>query len=316
MAVEIYKAIQDNGTALWEEERPIAWLQKKRSVMPRAVFNAQYQNDPSGLRGVRYDVAWLQLYLPEQLPPLNTLIGIQGNDPATSEDKTSNYFGNCTAAKDPNTGIVYILGFNFANLSATKHFDFLKSQYHVWRNRGLNITKVRIESGGPQQATVQNLELLARRDPDGPIPLEVYKPKGSKEDRYDSLLTYLGNGTILFKGQRLATGELDLAEDRGFSEFYREFLTFPIGSRDDLLDAWYIAMDGIITTIEPLMSVRDELRVSNPEQYESDIDSDTLDDIRQAPAPAIAFDDSPRGRVLGRRSVFHTDSYTRIFGGR
>ncbi len=186
MAVRIYKAIQDDGTALWPEERPIAWLESKRRTYPRPIFEAQFQNDPTGLRGVRYDASWLQYWTEYTIPNFNNMVGGQAGDPATSERETSNYFGHCTGAKDISTGVIYILDFSYGHIIATRHEEFLRAQYAKWQGLGLNVNRVLLEETGPQQGTMQHLAAQTRLHPDGPMPLEMFNPKGSKEQRYDS----------------------------------------------------------------------------------------------------------------------------------
>lgn len=247
MTVRIYKAIQDDGTALWPEERPIRWLLQKKATYPRPIFDAQYQNDPTGLRGVRYDISWLHYYTRASLPNLANMVGVQAGDPATSERETSNYFGHCTAAKDTSTGIIYILGFAFGHIPAPKHEEFLRAQYHLWTGQGLVIQKVLLEEVGPQQATTQHLAVQTRLHPSGPMPLEVLNPKGSKEQRYDSILPYFNNGTILFPGHMTPDGTVEIVEDdQGVNEFKQEFSNFPKTGRDDVLDALWMVVQSFV----------------------------------------------------------------------
>ena len=245
--VRIYQAIKEDGTALWPEQRPIEWLKDIQSKMPRTYFNAQYMNDPAGLRGVRYDITWLQYYTDGQRPPLSDLVGIQTGDPATSERETSNYFGHATAGKDTSTGIIYILGFAFGHIIATSHEEFLRAQYKSWTSRGLNIRKVVLEELGPIQGATQHLAAQTRLHPQGPMPLEILKPTGSKEQRYDAMLPYLGNGTVLFPGMQ-AGGTVSLVENPGMDEFKREYTSFPKGGRDDVLDALWMAVNDLVST--------------------------------------------------------------------
>ena len=249
MGVRIYQAIKPDGSVLWEAERPLEWLEKKRRSMPPSLFNAQYQNDPSGMRGVKFDVDWLRFYDDSTIPPLHKLIGVQGGDPATSESESANYFGHCTAAKDPDTGIVYVLDFAFGKISAPKHLEFLFAQYKAWTMRGLNITKVILETNGPQQATTQNLITQTRNDIRGAMPIETVVPRGSKEQRYDSIIPYLSNGTVLFKGIRRGD-EMFMTDTNGFKEFQQEYSAFPRGGRDDVLDALWIAVNNLVSTVD------------------------------------------------------------------
>ena len=251
--VRVYQAIKPNGEALWEEQRPLAWLEREKGMMTTAYFNAQYMNDPSGMFGVRYDLRFLNYYTIEQRPPLDSLIGVQGADPATSESTSANYFGHCTAGKDPSTGIIYVLGFAFANIAATKHEAFLRTQYYAWEAQGLSVHNVRQESHGPIQAATQFLMDSNRQNHVNPLPLEIVKPKGSKEERFDELIPHMGNGTILFPGQRGVEG-IELASNTGLDEFKKEWASFPLSGRDDLLDALWIAVDGLLGT-SPAASV-------------------------------------------------------------
>ncbi len=245
--VRIYKAIKPDGTALWPEQRPIEWLKDLQVRMPRTYFNAQYMNDPAGLRGVRYDITWLQYYTDGQRPPLSDLVGIQTGDPATSERATSNYFGHATAGKDTTTGIIYILGFAFGHIIATSHEEFLRAQYKSWTARGLSIRKVVLEEHGPIQGATQHLAVQTRLHPNGPMPLEILHPTGSKEQRFDAMLPYLGNGTVLFPGTRTG-GIVSLTENPGMDEFKREYTSFPKGGRDDVLDALWMAINDLVST--------------------------------------------------------------------
>ena len=247
--VRIYKAIQTDGTALWPDVRPINWLLDKRDTMPGPYFNAQYQNDPSGLRGVRYDIGWLQFVYQPQIPPLRNLIGIQCGDPATSQKESSNYFGHCTGGRDPSTGIIYILGFAFGHIPATEHLNFLWAQYNYWTEKGLQISKVLLEEAGPQQGTTQRLAEDVRLSLSQQMPMDIAKPKGSKEQRFDSLLPWMKNGKILFPGEPQGDGSLALPvnTNAGFEEFQREWTAFPKGGRDDLLDAFHYVCDDFLS---------------------------------------------------------------------
>ena len=111
MSVRIYDAELAPGVPLWPILRPWDWLMRTKAGMPLVMYNCQYRNDPSGLRGVRYDVERLHYYLPTQRPPLHEMVGVQAGDPATSESPDSNYFGHATVGKHLISGVVYDLDF-------------------------------------------------------------------------------------------------------------------------------------------------------------------------------------------------------------
>ena len=294
MGVRIYAAIKPDGSVLWEEERPIEWLEKKRRSMPPSLFNAQYQNDPSGMKGVKFDVDWLHYYDDMSIPPIRTLIGIQGGDPATSEGESANYFGHCTAGKDPQTGIVYVLDFAFGKISAPRHLEFLHAQYSTWRARGLNISKVILETNGPQQATTQHLINQTRNDPRGSMPIETVTPRGSKEQRYDAIIPFIANGSIRFKGERRGD-DFNMSSENGFKEFQQEYSSFPRGGRDDILDALWIAVHDLTSSVDAV-AISD----SSEEELQPRSISDRIKDMDDQ--------ETARDRVLsntGRMSLFH-----------
>jgi hypothetical protein len=303
MVVRIYDAEDGpDGGVLWTAERPAEWLADKKSKMPGPIYRAQYRNDPSGLRGARYDEGWLEFYTSSQLPPWEELVGYQGGDPATSEDLKSDYFGHSTVAKHIKTGIVYVLGLDFVRKPATQHHDYLKQQYVLWSSKGLNIIVVRVESIGPQQGTVQRVIDDSRRDPDLMMPLEAFKPKGSKEVRFDSLLPHYQNGTILFPGEKVGD-KMEMSGRIGFQEFLEEYRRFPLGGRDDVLDALYISVEGCLQGIAAAVAGK---RVEgNKERALRLLDSGE----REKERVKVKRTESARDRIIsrtGRESLFHS----------
>ena len=311
MGVRLYQAIQPDGSVLWADERPLEWLERKRKSMPPSLFNAQYQNDPSGMKGVKFDIDWLHFYDDISMPPIHRLIGVQGGDPATSEGESANYFGHCTAAKDPETGIVYVLDFAFGKIPAPKHLEFLHAQYATWKSRGLNISKVILETNGPQQATTQHLINQTRSDPRGSMPIETIVPRGSKEQRYDAIIPFIANGSIRFKGERRGE-EMFMSKENGFREFQQEYSSFPRGGRDDILDALWIATNELTSTIDAagVSEIEATLSLAEIEANEEGYDAEQkkrylLNRIADMREPDK---ESPRDRVLsgtGRSSLFH-----------
>ncbi len=310
MAVRIYTAELGDGKVLWPEERPAEWLLAKKKVMPRVLFNSQYNNDPSGLRGVRYDPAWLLYYNRVQLPPMHRLQGCQGVDLATSLSDGADYFGHCTAARDTETGIVFILDFQFGHIAAPQHLTFLEDQFKFWKARGLIIQKILVETGGPQQGTTQNLIANTRTSTTLQLPLEESKPKGSKEQRFDAMMPFLSNGSVLFKGE-IVEGTVVMSETKGFQEFLREYSQFDKGRYDDLLDALSIVVEALtVNGLAANVSEEDlaELQKNNftDDQIKEFARLRTLEEQEQTIKPDRAFDLSEtQERVLGRQSFFH-----------
>lgn len=315
MAVRIYDAEVDsvNQISLWPEQRSWEWLMSKKRVMPTALYNAQYRNNPRGLKGVRYDIGWLQFYSDASRPPLRELVGMQAGDPATSERSTSNYFGHCTGAKHPETGIIYILDFDFGHIPAPSHLEFLRGHYTAWTLRGLVIQKVILEEQGPGQATTQNLVAQTRMDEIGAMPIVTVKPVGSKEQRFDAMLPFISNGTVLFKGQPSLDNEMTIASTPGFQEFLLEYSSFPRGGRDDVLDALWIVINELTSSgLAAAVSEDDQDKLSEPGEIPDPVASHLSAEKQRR---LEEYDDwqkdlkggrlTARDRVLGGKGIFH-----------
>lgn len=312
MAVLIYQAIQPDGSALWPEERPIEWLLDKRSKMPAVMFNSQYQNDPSGLRGVRYAPEKLQFYTPLQLPPTHRLRVIQCCDLATSTESHADFFALVTGAKDIETGRVFILDIQFDRLGPDEHMEHIRNHFNSWRVRSMTPTKVQLEARGPQQGTTAHLLSEMRLDSRGPIPMEEVRPTGSKEFRFDAAIPYLTNGTVLFLGMNTPSGTV-MSEHTGFAEFQRQFSRFPQG-RDDVFDAVVMIIEEFCSTEEASAGYTPDSLPSTPDD---EVESDTyyLEALRRRKELADRYDKrtsepeySAKEAVLSRSSrkpMFH-----------
>ena len=291
--VRIYQAIKPDGSVLWPEERPIEYLARERASMLESNFNAQYQNDPSGMTGVMLDIGWLNYYNENDIPDLAPMIGSQGADPATSEKERANNFGHCTAARDPQTGTIYVLGFAFDKLPAPKHEEFMRLQFIHWALQGLSIREVKYETQGPAQGSAQFLMESNRANDTLSLPLTAEPAKGKKEDRIMSLKPHLGNGTILFPGHINLDGEWELKQDTGFNEFKKEYMSYPVGGRDDLLDALFLAVDPLLMTgpaAAIMMKAPQAAQMAKkakqffmPGQKQPPYEDEKLDEYRQTP---------------------------------
>ena len=304
MAVKIYRAEQPDTESgvLWPEKRPIDWLTEKKRRFPTPIFQSQYNNDPSGLKGLRYDVAWLQYYTPSMMPPISTLHCVQTGDPATSELANADYFGHCTAGRDPATGYIYILGFAFGRIPQPKHHNFMKTNFDIWKDKGASVSRVAIEEVGPQQATSQALVATVRQQVDG-MPIEIFKPRGSKVERFDTLTPYFEN-TILFPGERVGD-ILVMSRLTQFQEFLSQYTQFDKGARDDLLDALYMAVNLLTGMVVPASRSKNR---DEKGTYTEEIDDDASPVVVDETNAYIAANGEtvyPKGT-----GIYGADSYT------
>tara|TARA_Y100000310_G_C20691783_1_gene822758 strand:- start:4329 stop:4775 length:447 start_codon:yes stop_codon:yes gene_type:complete len=107
------------------------------------------------------------------------------------------------------------------------------------------------------------------------MPIEEFKPKGSKEERFDTIQVFFKNATVLFKGEYKGD-KVEMADHSGFQEFLTEYQNFPRGGRDDVFDAVYIACQELVSGIAAAMvDVNpDEMQAQQAEQNENESENE------------------------------------------
>ena len=124
------------------------------------------------------------------------------------------------------------------------------------------------------------------------MPIETVIPKGSKEQRYDAIIPFIANGSIRFKGERRGD-DLYMSPENGFKEFQQEYSAFPRGGRDDILDALWIAVHSLTSSVDAVALTEEDFR--NGEQVDDQYDLEPIEE-------------TAKDRIMmrsGRSSLFH-----------
>jgi predicted phage terminase large subunit-like protein len=100
----IRKAIQDDGTALWPDYWSLALLEAKRTELGSAIFNLQYQNDPSGMGGNIFRRDWFQAV--DRVPDGIRRVGV---DLAITANQRSDYTSAVEVVEDDAHNL-YVVG--------------------------------------------------------------------------------------------------------------------------------------------------------------------------------------------------------------
>ena len=100
----VRKAIGDDGTALWPDVWTLALLEAKRTEYGSAVFDLQYQNDPSGMDGNIFRRDWFRYV--NAVPAGARSLGI---DLAASSKERSDYTAAVEWVED-SEGNLYLVG--------------------------------------------------------------------------------------------------------------------------------------------------------------------------------------------------------------
>jgi predicted phage terminase large subunit-like protein len=215
--VKLYQALQGE-TPLWPAKFSREWLGEQKARQGAIVFNCQYMNDPSGMKGLLFDTSWLKYY---DLPPLVEDMKIYfGVDPATSErksaDKSAIVVIGIAAEK------IYLLHYNAKQRSLPDFLKALQFEFEQWRPEVIAFEATGFQKGVAQQVLSDTL-----------LPIKLITPLKDKVSRIRALSPYFESGKLLI--------------GRAMPEFEEEYVRFPRGQFDDLLDALATAMEVAVT---------------------------------------------------------------------
>lgn len=243
----VRRALQEDGTALWPDYWPLERLEAKRLEMGSAIFDLQFQNDPSGMGGNIFKRAWFKPV--DRLP--ERYVRRAGMDLAASKSERSDYTAVVEWAEDGDHNL-YLVGAWRARLDeghrawlvgrtdsmetgvqpAYGHPDgprllwplgILPEGFAGARGEPSvprPISAVNIEATMLQSTFVR--EVLARTR----LPATAVYPDRDKVTRARALAARAEAGKVFY-----------LRGAPGIEDFLHEAVAFPNGEHDDLVDA-------------------------------------------------------------------------------
>ncbi|RLI71600.1 hypothetical protein DRP05_12785 [Archaeoglobales archaeon] len=212
--IQIMRALQPDGTALWEEMFPASLLNKIKAEMGSLIFNLQYQNDVElAKQGNIFKYEWLQFYSTDELP-VNLKI-YMGVDLAISQKETADYFAVCTIGLDPENNI-YVLDIYRGRHSFSQQVEIIKTKAQLW-----NPIRIGVESNAYQQAMAETLKTKL-------LPVVEIKTVKDKVTRAQITSALFESGKVFLKPT--------------MHDFIEELLLFPDAEHDDQFDAFDFAI--------------------------------------------------------------------------
>lgn len=213
-AVFYDKAIRDDGSLMFPERLTHEFLFEQKKRLGSYVFANQYQNQIIPLEDRVLKPEWLRYYL--ELPEKKTTFAFI--DPAISKADTADYTGIVVIECDVNK-TWYLKYAHRHRLNPTEIVDFV---FKLQEEHGCH--GIGIEDIAYQKALLYMVhEESMRRNKHPPVRGINAGTGQSKEIRIQGLVPRFEWGRILLK--------------QGMSDFEKEYLEFPRGSHDDLLDA-------------------------------------------------------------------------------
>jgi predicted phage terminase large subunit-like protein len=223
-----YKAIQDDGSALWPERFPIlcsnpehtgnCCLTYIRQRLGTPIFNDQFLCDPSGLVGRLLKLEWLEPYYDT---PAGDLEIVQGIDLAISEKETADYTAIATVGYSPTLQKIYLLNLWRGQVDFPSQIKAIKDQAATYHP-----SAIVIETNVYQKVLATQLQTTTMLPIMGTVTVK------------DKIQRILGNLSPHFESKKLVIR-------RDMHEFISEYLEFPDGTHDDMLDALEFAVSYI-----------------------------------------------------------------------
>ena len=235
-AHQIIPAIYPDGSTPWPEKFSLEWLDKKRAEMGSIIFNSQYQNDTSLMKGHIFKEEWFRYY--EKEPDWDSMSFFVGCDPAAT--KRDSVLSSQSANTDWWTIVVGAREVD--DERDCKSDIYLKE---VWRGRCTKeeyLTKLRElnEHYGPVSVVIETVaaqEYLAQ-DAERFMPVRRVNRTTDKVARAYWLQAFFENGQILFPEKSMASSYED------WQALIDELLLFPQSEHDDLFDGLQTMVEG------------------------------------------------------------------------
>jgi phage terminase large subunit-like protein len=254
-----YRAIGDDGGALWPDYWSAERLAAKRVELGSAIFDLQYQNDPAGMGGNIFRRDWFSWV--DSVPVGARRVGL---DLAASKSERSDYTAAVEVVEDPGNHDLYFVGAFAARLDEG-HRRWLTGQADdgtLVETVGANppgprlLWPIKLLPPGfcgaygypevPRMLSALNIEATAHQSTfvrevlnQTRLPAIPVHPDADKVTRSRTLAARFEGRKVYFL--RGAPGMGTGVTDPG--EFPRQLLAFPNGEHDDLVDASIYAAD-------------------------------------------------------------------------
>lgn len=270
---DAYKTIKDRGTAIprehpgriggVEEGESVFWtddihFQKRRDMGPYT-YAAQILLNPKAdaMQGFKRD--WLRYY--EKIKPdtLNTYILV---DAASSKKKGSDYTSMWVVGLGADNNY-YALDIIRDRLNLTERADRLFEWHRKWKPK-----QVRYERYG----MMSDIEHIKARQEHEMYRFDITEVAGqtSKNDRIKRLLPIFEQGRFYLPKSLFSTNWEKIPIDMVHSFIEEEYLAFPVGVHDDMMDSLARIAEPDLKLIWPKEKIR-EPDTSEPVQYDAGI---------------------------------------------
>lgn len=222
--VKVY--VEGDYEVLWPEKWDIFQLLYNKFDIGSIIFNREKQNDPSGMQGRILNAGWLKYYERDELPKeLHIYVGI---DLAATEKSVSDYMAICVCGYDPVSNKIYVLEFWRGQRTFVEQVAKIEEIAIKWAPM-----RITIESNAYQNAMIQYQHAMNM------FPVVGSPTVKDKITRMIALAPYIETSRIMFN-----------RDIPYYDNFEEEYVQFPSGKHDDLLDSLDLCVRPIVATGE------------------------------------------------------------------
>ena len=235
---QIIPAIYPDGTTPWPGKFSLEWLEERKKQAGSIIFNAQYQNDTSLMKGHIFREEWFRYY--EKEPDWDNMDFFIGCDPAATKKEAL-----LSRSKTDTDWWTIVVGAR----KKAEDGDYEAEIYvkELWRGRCTKdeyLQKLRALNGyyHPICVVIESVaaqEYLAQ-DAERYMPVHRAERTTDKVARAYWLQAFFENGQVLLPAKSVAGDYAD------WQALIDELLLFPQGEHDDLFDGLQTMVEGAL----------------------------------------------------------------------
>jgi phage terminase large subunit-like protein len=222
---------EDPFAPLWPARWPREALIKIRQEIGALEFNRAFRCEALSGEATPCRPEWIRYYDKDLLGDPNKLVCIQAYDLAISQATSADYFACVTVLYNADKNLIFIADAWHDRLSFADQARAIINEAGRWRPERIVVERVGLGGG---------LYDYLRSNSQTPLPIVPYRPRGDKQRRFMEISPHIEDGRVYFH-PNLDPQRNVLVAERG--DIVTEFLEFPLGKNDDLLDAAVMAID-------------------------------------------------------------------------
>jgi predicted phage terminase large subunit-like protein len=189
-ARRIYRALQEDGSSLWEARHPAVRLRQQKQLMGTAAFNREKMNEPASEGGL-FREEWIHYYHPDILKD-RELVVVGFFDPSLETGAGADYKAVVTVGFDRREMVFYVMDAFIQKVSLDQT---LRAIFN--RHQGFGYQIFGVEDNLFQHLLLQEFDRLGK-DLGILLPVKGVTHRVAKETRVASLSPLLERGKIRF----------------------------------------------------------------------------------------------------------------------